>query len=430
MLLTAVAPQGWPQFRGPSGQGLAGDADVPLEWAEGKNVAWKTAVSGKGWSSPVVVDGRVWLTTSVSARDGSSLRLLGFDAGEGRPIVDVEVFRIWRDAQSTNLKNSDASPTPVVAGHRVYVHFGAHGTAALTTAGEIVWKTRLPYESQHGNGGSPILHGDLLIINCDGFDQAFVVALDAATGRQKWRRSRRQPWSQAYSTPLAIRVGDADQIVSVGASYTTALEPLTGREIWRVYYRDGFSNVPRPVFGHGLVYITTGFQQPSLLAIRPDGTGEVTKTHVAWTHARGVPFTPSPILAGDELYVVNDLGILQCLEARTGDPIWIERLGGTFSASPVLAAGRLYFSNEEGATTVLAPGRTFTRLAVNTLDGAILASPAVADGALFIRTESHLYRVQAAGRPAASPVSRPASTPWPAPASPRAEAAPTRPPAR
>lgn len=392
-ILSATAPQ-WPAFRGPSGQGLAPDAVVPVEWAEGKNVAWKTAVPGRGWSSPVVADGRVWLTSAVSSREGASLRLAGFDAADGRPLVDVEVFRIWRDQATTNPKNSDASPTPVVDGDRVYVHFGAQGTAAVSTAGDVIWKTKMPYESQHGNGGSPILHGDLLIINCDGFDQAFVVALDTTSGKQRWRRSRRQPSSQAYSTPLVIRVGDADQVVTVGASYTTALDPGTGREIWRVYYRDGFSNVPRPVFGHGLVYITTGFQQPSLLAIRPDGTGEVTRTHIAWTLARGVPFTPSPILAGDELYVVNDLGILQCLDARTGEAIWVERLGGNYSASPVLAGGRLYFPSEEGATTVVAPGRTFTRVAVNTLDGAILASPAVAGGALFIRTSTHLYRLQ------------------------------------
>jgi outer membrane protein assembly factor BamB len=191
-----------------------------------------------------------------------------------------------------------------------------------------------------------------------------------------------------------IRVGDRDQLVSVGAFMTTAYEPLTGREIWRVQYPDGFSNVPRPVFGHGLVFITTGFQQPSLLAVRPDGTGDVTKTHVAWTLARGAPLTPSPILAGDELYVVNDLGILTCLDARTGAVHWVERLGGNASASPVLAGGRLYFTSEEGATSVIAPGRVFSRLAVNALDGASLASPAVSDGSLFLRTDRHLYRIR------------------------------------
>ena len=165
----------------------------------------------------------------------------------------------------------------------MYVHFGADGTAALTTSGEIVWKTRLPYQSQHGNGGSPVLYGDLLIISCDGSDDAFVVALDKRTGKVRWKTGRRQPWDQAYSTPLVIRVGDRDEVVSVGAYRAAAYDPLSGKEIWRVSYEDGFSNVPRPVYGHGLVYIATGFQQPSLLAVRADGAGDVTKTHIAWT---------------------------------------------------------------------------------------------------------------------------------------------------
>ena len=225
---------------------------------------------GRGWSSPVVAGGRVWLTTSVKEK-GASLRALAFDVATGREAVNVEVFRL-RSADLTNPKNSHASPTPIVDGDRVYVHFGAEGTAALTTSGEIVWKARFPYESQHGNGGSPVLYGDLLIFSCDGSDDAFVVALDKRTGKVRWKTSRRQPWDQAYSTPLVIRVGERDQLVSVGAYRAAAYDPRTGKEIWRVSYADGFSNVPRPVFGHGLVYIATGFQQPSLLAVRPDGT--------------------------------------------------------------------------------------------------------------------------------------------------------------
>jgi outer membrane protein assembly factor BamB len=398
LLVLAVASQGavaqdWPQFRGPTGQGLAGDAKVPVEWSEASHVAWKTKIPGRGWSSPTVAQGRVWLTTAVVSGRAASLRLMGFDAADGRVAADVEVFKLYQDEFTTNAKNSDASPTPIIDGDRVYVHFGAHGTAAVSTAGAVLWKTQLRYESQHGNGGSPVLYRDLLIINCDGFDQAFVVALDRMTGREKWRRSRRSPWSQAYSTPLVIRVGEQDQLVSVGAYVTTAYEPLTGREIWRVTYRDGFSNVPRPVYGHGLVFITTGFQQPSLLAIRPDGTGDVTKTHVVWTLSRGAPFTPSPILAGDDLYVVSDLGILTRVDARTGVVRSTTRLGGNYSASPVLAGGRLYFASEEGVTTVMAPGDSPTPVAANTLDGAILASPAVADGSLFIRAGSSLYRI-------------------------------------
>ncbi len=240
---------------------------------------------GAGWSSPVIADGRAWITTAV----GDSLRALAFDLATGREVVNVEVFRADRSG-GLNPKNSRASPTPIVDGDRVYVHFGADGTAALTTAGEILWRTRLQYESQHGGGGSPALHDGLLIISCDGNpDAAFVVALDARTGKTRWKTSRRSPADQAYSTPLVIRTGDRDAVVSVGAFRAAAYDLASGKEIWRVSYGDGFSNVPRPVYGHGLVYIATGFQQAALIAVRADGTGDVTKTHVAWTLQRGAP---------------------------------------------------------------------------------------------------------------------------------------------
>jgi outer membrane protein assembly factor BamB len=278
----------------------------------------------------------------------------------------------------------------------VYVHFGADGTAALTSSGEVVWKTRFPYESQHGNGGSPVVYGDLLIFNCDGnYDEAFVVALDKSTGKVRWKVQRRKPADQAYTTPLVIRVGERDELISVGAYRATAYEPLSGREIWRVGYSDGFSNVPRPLYGHGLVFIATGFNQPTLIAVRPDGQGDVTKTHIAWTLQRAAPFTPSPILVGDELFVVNDTGIASCLDAKSGTILWQQRLGGNYSASPVYADGRIYFQSEEGVTTVIAPGKEFRKLATNRLDGAMLASIAVSNGSLFIRTDSHLYRIAA-----------------------------------
>lgn len=383
----------WPQFRGPGGQGHSSERDLPRDWSESRNVAWKTPIQGLGWSSPVVAGGRVWLTTSIEGR-GISLRALAFDVETGREVVNVEVFAI-RSPREINPKNSWASPTPIVENDRVYVHFGADGTAALTTAGDVVWKARFPYESQHGAGGSPVLYGDLLIFSCDGSDTAFVVALDKQTGKVRWKTHRRQPADQAYTTPLVIRVGERDQIVSVGAYRAAAYDPQSGKELWRVGYRDGFSNVPRPVYGHGLVYIATGFQEPTMIAVRADGSGDVTGTHVAWTLRRGAPLTPSPLLVGDELYLVTDAGIASCLDARTGAVLWQMRLGGTYSASPVFADGRIYFISEQGVTTVIAPGKEFRRLASNTLDGALLASMAVSGGSLFLRTDSHLYRITA-----------------------------------
>ena len=391
LALASLHAEDWPAFRGPTGQGHSSERGLPFEWSESQNVVWKTRVPGSGWSSPAVAGGRVWLTTALKDR-GSSLRVLAFDVESGREVVNREVFRPG-NADPLNAKNTLASPTPIVDGNRVFVHFGADGTAALTTAGEVVWKIRLSYDSQHGNGGSPVLYHDLLIVSCDGSDSAFVVAIDKETGKIRWKTSRRQPWDQAYTTPLVIRVGDRDQLVSVGAYRATAYDPETGTEIWRVSYADGFSNVPGPVFGHGLVYIATGFQQPSILAVRADGTGDVTKTHVAWTLRRSVPLTPSPLLVGDELYLVNDGGIASCVDAKTGAMLWQQRLDGTFSASPIFADGRIYFLSEEGVATVIAPGKEFRRLATSALDGATLASMAVSSGSIFIRTHSHLYRI-------------------------------------
>jgi outer membrane protein assembly factor BamB len=388
----SLAAEDWPQFRGPDGEGHSTETGLPLQWSESQNIRWKTPVTGRGWSSPVVANGRVWLTTSVERQGRASLRVLAYDVQSGKEVVNAEVFSL-PNAVLKNEKNSLASPTPILEGERVYVHFGADGTAALSTDGKIVWKITLPYDSMHGNGGSPTLYRDLLIVNCDGSDDAYVVALDKNTGKIRWKTQRRRPFDQSYTTPLVIQVDGRDQVVSIGAYRAAAYDPQTGREIWRVSYGDGFSNVPRPVFSHGLVFIGTGFQEPSMLAVRPTGTGDVTNTHVAYTIERGAPFTPSPLIVGDEFYMVSDIGVASCLDVKTGKIHWQQRVPGNYSASPVFADNRIYFLSEEGVATVIAPGKEFRRLAVNTLDGTTFASIAVSQGTFFIRSDSHLYRI-------------------------------------
>lgn len=389
LLLTPVLGGDWPQFRGPTGQGYSDERGLPLTWSETKNVRWKVAIPGKGWSSPVIQGDRIWLTTATNK--GKSLRAISVDRNTGAILLNVEVFRL-KSLGHISSKNSYASPTPVLEGDRVYVHFGAHGTACITQSGEIIWKTKLEYDNgQHGSGGSPVLYENLLIMSCDGQDVQFVVALDKLTGKVRWKKSREG--YQAYTTPLVVSLAAGDQVISPGAFRAIAYEPLTGKELWQVKYGEGFSNVPRPVYGDGLVFICTGFQEPSLLAVRLDGRGDITKSHIAWTLKRGAPLTPSPLLVGTELYLINDNGIASCVDAKTGVPHWQVRLGGNHSASPIYADGRIYFLSEEGESVVILPGKQFKAVAQNQLDGQTLASMAVSGGSIFVRSLTHLYRL-------------------------------------
>jgi outer membrane protein assembly factor BamB len=381
--------QDWPEFRGPTGQGHSDERGLPLTWGEDKNVKWKVAIPGRGWSSPAIQGDRIWLTTATE--EGQSLRAVSVDRNNGTILQNIEVFRL-KSTGSINSKNSQASPTPIIEGDRVYLHFGANGTACITQSGQIVWKTHLAYDNgQHGPGGSPVIYGELLIVGCDGQDIQYVAALDKHTGKVRWKRPRQG--YQAYTTPLIIRLPGGDQVISPGALRAIAYEPRTGKELWQVSYGEGFSNVPRPVYGHGMVFICTGFHQPSLLAVRLDGRGDVTKTHVAWALKRGVSLTPSPLLIGDELYLISDNGIATCIDAKTGTEHWRARVDGNHSASPIYADGRIYFLSEEGESVVIAPGKEFKLLARNQLDGETLASMAVSGASIFIRSRTHLYRL-------------------------------------
>ncbi len=387
----------WPQFRGPGAQGMSNARNIPLNWSSSSNIVWKADLPGLGWSSPVLRGGRLYVTTAVkTAEKGNlSLQALCLDASKGKTLWDTEVFS---HVGSTNIhvKNSHASPTPVVEDGLLYVHFGHQGTACLDLNGNVLWRnTSLKYSPVHGSGGSPIVVDEALIFNCDGANEPFVAALNKHTGQLLWRTARTFDAKNkfSFSTPLVIHANGRSQVISPSSGAVYAYNPKDGRELWRVRYAEGYSVVPRPVFGHGLLFISTAFDSPEVMAIRPDGQGDVTESHVLWKLAKGAPKTPSLLLVGDELYFVSDGGIASCVDAKTGRVHWAERVGGNYSASPLFADGRIYLQNEEGVGVVLAPGKTFHELARNSLGERTLASCAVTDGALFIRTEAHLYRV-------------------------------------
>jgi outer membrane protein assembly factor BamB len=400
LFLRPATAADWPQFRGPTGDGVSTATDVPIQWSATENVAWKRAIPGVGWSSPVLAGGRLYLTTAVGDGDGPiSLRALCIGAADGRILWNTEVFQPARDvASQKHDKNGFASPTPIVDDGRVYIHFGHMGTAALDLDGHILWRqTRLAYSPRHGNGGSPLLVGERLVFSCDDMENPFVAALDAATGNVHWKTPRNTSAVKkfSFSTPTAIEVDGQLQIISPGSGFVGAYDPADGREIWRVNYGEGYSVVPRPVYAHGLLLLASGFQRPILYAIDPRGAkGDATDTHIVWTHDKGAPLTPSVVVAGDEVYFVSDNGVASCLDARTGNVHWTKRLGGDYSASPVLAGGRIYFQSEDGVTTIIKAGKTFEPIATNDLGEQTLASFALADGVIFVRSDTSLYRIE------------------------------------
>jgi outer membrane protein assembly factor BamB len=399
LLLPVPAAENWPQFRGPRGAGIAGGAVPPIRWSETENVRWKTPIHGKGWSSPVIWGDQIWLTTATP--DGHALYTVCVDRDSGKIVHDLKVFDIAKP-DFCHPFNSYASPTPALEAGRVYVHFGSAGTACLDgVRGKILWTRQdLPCDHYRGPGSSPILCNDLLIVHFDGVDQQYLLALDKYSGKTVWKRSRDIDYQtdvadlkKAYATPTIIEVGGKSQLISPAAAATFAYDPLTGRELWRV--RHGGMNVAAPPqFGQGKLFLCTGDGGLGLLAVRPDGHGDVTATHIDWTYRRSVPSRCCPLLIDGRLYMVNESGLSSYLDAATGRALWQVRLAGAFSASPIVAGGFIYVCSQEGKSYVLAAEQAGKVLATNQLDDGCMATPAVVDGALFVRTRTSLYRIQ------------------------------------
>ncbi len=395
------AGETWPEFRGPAGDGHADASGLPLHWSATRNVLWKTAVHGLGWSSPVVWKDQVWVTTATEK--GHQMFAVCVDLKSGKVVHDVKVFDTPAPEHVAST-NSYASPTPVIEEGRIYVHYGTYGLACLDTrSGRVLWSRRdLNCDHHEGPGSSPVLWRDLLIVHVDGRDVQYIVGLSKESGKTAWRTNRSVDYSRygpnerkAFCTPTVVQAGGRNELISSAAKGLFAYDPATGRELWKVCY-NGWSIAPRPVFGSGLVYVVTDYERPEVWAVRPGGNGDVTASHVAWKMNRGAPSRPSMVHVEGLLYMVSSDGMASCVEALTGQLVWRQRLPGSYSASPLYADGRIYFFNHEAVATVIHPGREYRLLATNELgdEDEMMASPAVVGRALIVRTKGHLYRIE------------------------------------
>jgi len=400
LVCRGASGEDWPQFGGPGAKGISSEKGIPASWSGKKNVAWKFRLPGSGWSSPVVVDGKVYLSAAVvkakSAKETPALVALSVDCKSGKLLWQTELFAKARSSRR-HQKNSHASPTPLVDDGKLYVHFGTNGTACLDLAGKILWKNEeLIYSPVHGGGSSPVRAGEVIVFSCDGASDPFVVGLDRNNGKIRWKTNRPKSSGKlfAFATALSLELDGKQQIILPGANWIASYDPANGKEIWRAWH-GGYSVVPRPLYGHGLVYFSSSFDRAKLFAIRPDGKGEVTKTHIAWESAKSAPHSPTPVLVGEELYCVSDRGIASCIEARTGKLHWRERVGGGYSSSVLAADGKIYFQNEKGDAVVIKAGKKFKVLSQNKLGERTLASYAISSGAIYIRGAYHLFKIQA-----------------------------------
>lgn len=406
-LLAEVSPANdWPQFRGPDGNGHADASDLPTEWSDTKNVKWKTAIPHKGWSTPLVSATQVWLTTATA--EGHDFFVLCLDRATGKVLHEAKLFHADKPEPLGNDLNSYASPTGVLSGGKVFVHFGSYGTACIDTVTfKEEWRrTDLPCRHYRGPGSSLFDWKDTIILTMDGVDVQYLAALEKKTGKTRWKTDRNTEFGdlgadgkpvmegdlrKGYTTPVLITVAGKPQLVSSGSKATAGYDPDTGKEIWRTTYK-GFSNASIPAWHDGVIAINTGHGKANLQAFKIDATttGDITGKLI-WEQTKAIPTRSSPVTVDGIIYMNGDNGILAAVDFKDGSLLYNERGSANCSASPLYADSKLFFCDERGTTTILKPGRTFEKIAENTLPDGIMASPVAAGRNLFIRTKTHLY---------------------------------------
>jgi outer membrane protein assembly factor BamB len=429
ILLSSIAAfgEGWPHWRGPTANGVSPETGLPVNWSPRDNIAWKVKLPGRGMSTPIVWGDRIFVTSQIgfgkvesrSARyegpvmsdDGPVTFVIQcFRRGDGKPLWEHRL-PTEKPLPAVHAFHNLSTPSPVTDGERVYVWFGTGQIIALTLDGQVVWSRNLgkeysPFQLQWGHGSSPVLHKENLFLLCDHAPAAYLLALDRRTGKEVWKVDRGKDL-RSYSTPFLVAVGDRFELIVNSNPRLDAYDPETGKFLW---HADDHCRVPvpMPVSANGVLYTSRGYNSGPFMAIRPGGKGDVTQSHVLWRVPTGAPYVSSVLYYQDLLYMATEVGIVRCIDPKTGETVWVERIGGNFSASPVGADGKVYLLNEEGETVVLEAGRKCKVLARNALNEVCRGSPAVARGQIIIRSDVHLYSIgtRAAAHLSASPGDR------------------------
>ena len=426
--VSALPAEDWPQWRGPSSNGISSDVGLPERWSATENISWKTSLAGLGASSPIIWGDKVFVTSQTGtapvqqgmkpqlARDDQDLasrenpiggRNMKTALPGGEVTLVVEAFsradgrRLWKysiaasgEFPELNEKHNLATPTPVTDGKTVYALFGNGQLVALDMEGKPVWSRHLgkeysPFIVAWGHGSSPALYKDLLFVLCDHTRKSYLLALDKSSGKERWQADRGSG-RVAHSTPFIVAGPKGDELIINSSARIDAYNPKNGEILWYAGSQRQ-TPVPTPVFHNGLIYMSRGYRNSDFMAIRPGGRGDVSSTNIVWRVPSGASYVPSILFYDGLLYVTNEVGIVTCTDAETGKQVWRQRLGGIFFASPVAGDGKIYMASETGETFVLKSGREPLILARNNLDERILASPAVSHGKLFLRSDGTLF---------------------------------------